>query len=191
MKIALLGGAFNPPHIGHILIAQQVLDYAGVDEFWFLPNFGQAYLGGKTAFKTTVSVEDRLAMVRMITVPKTKVSTIEIDHQLDGQTIHLIPHLPPEHQYAFVIGSDWLPSFHLWSGYQELLRFMSFIVFPRLGYSSEPLYPNMTVLHHEQLVLSNISSTKVRARVKAGFTIDKFVPAGVSDYIHDHQLYME
>jgi nicotinate-nucleotide adenylyltransferase len=189
MKIAILGGAFNPPHLGHLLIARQVLDFTDTEELWFLPNFGQKYLGGNNPAKITASYVDRLAMAQMITLPQTRVSAVEIDHQLDGQTINLIPHLPKENIYSFVIGSDWLPSFHLWNGYQELLKFMSFIVFPRLGYSSEPLYPNMTVLHHEHLVLSNISSTKVRARVAAGLSIAEFVPGGVEEYIRAHALY--
>jgi nicotinate-nucleotide adenylyltransferase len=190
MKVALLGGAFNPPHLGHILIAQQVLDYGDVDELWFLPNFGQAYLGGKTPFKNTASVTDRLAMVKMIDVAHTRVSTIEIDNQLDGQTKNLLPFLPNENSYSFVIGSDWLPSFHMWNGWQDLIKFMSFIVFPRNGFPTEPMYPNMKILTHEDLVLSNISSTKIRSRVKNGLSIDEFVPQGVGEYIKEHKLYL-
>jgi nicotinate-nucleotide adenylyltransferase len=190
MKIALLGGAYNPPHLGHILIARQVLDYAGVDELWFLPNYGQQYLGGKAPFKSTASVEDRLAMASLIRMEKTKVSTIEIDNQLDGQTINLLPHLSKENTYSFVIGSDWLPSFHMWNGWQELIKFMSFIVFPRNGFPTEPIYPNMQILTHADLVLSNISSTKIRNRVKAGLPIIELVPSGVGEYIDKHKLYL-
>lgn len=183
MKIALLGGAFNPPHLGHILIARQVLDFAGVDELWFLPNFGQSFE------KPVAPARDRLAMTRLLTMPKTKVSTLEIDHQLNGQTINLLPFLPKEHQFVFVIGSDQLPVFHLWGKWQELLTKMPFLVFPRYGYSSEPLYPNMTVLSNENLIVSNVSSTKIRNRVKAGLSIENFVPAGVAEYIKSHNLY--
>jgi nicotinate-nucleotide adenylyltransferase len=190
MNIALLGGAFNPPHFGHILIAQQVLDFGGVDELWFLPNWGQQYLGGDAPFKVTASVEDRLTMARMLSVPRTSVSTIEIDNKLDGQTIHLLPHLPKEHTYSFVIGSDWLASFHMWRGWEELLKFMSFIVFPRNGFPTEPLYPNMRILTHQDLVLSNISSTKIRNRMRNGLSIDAFVPTGVANYVKEHKLYL-
>jgi nicotinate-nucleotide adenylyltransferase len=184
MNIALLGGAFNPPHIGHILIAQQVLDFAGVDEVWFLPSFGQS------PPKPVATAEDRLVMARMLVLPKTKISTIEIDNTLDGETIHLLPFLPKDHNYTFVIGSDQLPTFHLWLDWEKLLNAMPFLVFPRYGYPNEPLYKNMKVLSHESLVGSNISSTKIRERVKAGLPVSAFVPPGVGEYIKSHGLYV-
>ena len=184
MKIALLGGAFNPPHLGHIMIARQVLDFAACREVWFLPNFRQS------PPKPVAPVADRLAMTRLIEFSGTKVSTIEIDHKLDGQTINLLPHLPKEHEYLFVIGSDQLPAFHLWGDYQKLLEQMPFLVFPRYGYPNEPLYENMTTITHELLVGSNISSTKVRGRVRAGLSIREFVPGQVAEYIARHKLYL-
>jgi nicotinate-nucleotide adenylyltransferase len=185
MKIALLGGSFNPPHIGHMLIAQQVLDFGGVDEVWFLPNWGQSFE------KPVASVEDRLAMTRCLHMTKTKVSTLEIDNTLNGQTITLLPYLPKEHTYVFIIGSDQLPVFHLWGKWKELLEKMPFLIFPRYGFPTEPVYPNMTVLHHDELVVSNISSTKIRARVSLGLSVDEFVPKGVGEYIRKHSLYLK
>jgi nicotinate-nucleotide adenylyltransferase len=183
MKIALLGGAFNPPHNGHMQIAQQVLDFMPVEEVWFVPNYSQS------PPKPVAPVADRLAMTNLISVPHTKVSTIEIDHTLDGQTIHLLPYLPKEHEFVFVIGSDQLSAFHMWGQYEELLAAIPFYVFPRYGYPNEPLYKNMTVVHHDNLIASNISSTKIRGRVAAGLPIDHFVPQGVASYIKDHGLY--
>jgi nicotinate-nucleotide adenylyltransferase len=185
MKIALLGGSFNPPHIGHMLIARQVLDFGGVDEVWFLPNWGQSFE------KPVAKAEDRLAMTQCLHMPKTKVSTIEIDNKLNGQTITLLPFLPPGNSYTFVIGSDQLPVFHLWGKWKELLEKIPFLIFPRYGFPTEPVYPNMTVLHHDQLIVSNISSTKIRARVSLGLDIKEFVPQGVGEYITKHKLYLK
>lgn len=183
MKIGLLGGVFNPPHLGHIIIARQILDYAGMDEVWFVPNFGQSF------DKPVAPVTDRLAMTNLLTMPKTRVSTLEIDHKLNGQTINLIPFLPSGNEYFFIIGSDQLPVFHLWGRWQELLHQIPFLVFPRYGYPSEPLYENMTLVNHNHLIVSNISSTKIRARVKSGLSISEFVPGGVEEYIRIHNLY--
>ena len=185
MKIALLGGAFNPPHLGHLMIAQQILDFTDMDEVWFLPNYGQS------PPKPVASAVDRLAMTELLVLPETKVSTIEIDNKLDGETIHLLPFLPKDHEFSFIIGSDQLPTFHLWLDWEKLLEHMPFYVFPRYGYPNEPLYKNMKVISHELLVGSNISSSKIRERVGKGLPVDQFVPPAVAGYIRNHKLYVE
>jgi len=184
MKIGLLGGKFNPPHLGHLLIAQQVLDFAEFDEVWFVPNYGQSF------HEPVAPVADRLAMTKLIRVPNTNVSTLEIDNKLDGKTIHLLPFLSKVHSYTFIIGSDQLATFHEWGEYKQLVKQIPFLVFPRYGYPSEPLYENMSVLGHKALIASNISSTKVRDRIKQHLPIEMFVPEGVAEYIQKHKLYI-
>ncbi len=185
MKIALFGGAFNPPHLGHLMIAQQVLDFTDTDEVWFLPNYGQ-----QPPKPDVASVSDRLAMTKFLTLPKTKVSTLEIDNKLNGDTINLLPLLPKEHTYTFILGSDWLPSFTTWPKWEELLQKLPFLIFPRAGFPVTPLQQNMTVVFHEHLIITDISATKIRARVKQGLPIDQFVPPEVAAYIKDHKLYL-
>jgi nicotinate-nucleotide adenylyltransferase len=184
MNIVLLGGTFNPPHVGHLLVARQVLDFTDTDEVWFLPNYGQS------PAKPVASVEDRLAMTKLLALPATRVSTIEIDNKLSGETVHILPFLPKEHRFTFVIGSDQLPTFTQWHDWERLVRALPFYVFPREGYKSEPLYENMTVISHNLLITSNISSTIVRERVKNGLSIGAFVPKEVEEYIKERNLYV-
>jgi len=184
MRIGLLGGAFNPPHNGHLMIAQQVLDFTNTDEVWFLPSYRQL------PPKPVESVRHRVAMTRFLDLPCTQVSTLEIDHKLDGDTVNLLPHLPKEHEFRFIVGSDQLSALHLWGRWQELLENMEFFVFPRYGYPSEPLYPNMKVVSHEFLVSSNMSSTKIRKRIAAGYSVDEFVPRKIARYIQKNKLYL-
>ena len=165
-------------------MAQQVLDFAGLDEVWFLPNYGQ-----QPPKPDVASVEDRLAMTNMLVLPKTRVSTLEIDNKLNGDTINLIPFLPKEHTFTFIMGADWLPTFSTWPRWQELLKQLPFLIFPRAGFPNEPLYENMRVLAHPQLMINDISATKIRERVKAGLPIDQFVPPPVATYIHKQGLY--
>lgn len=183
MKIGLLGGAFNPPHLGHLMIARQVLDFTDTDEVWFLPSYGQI------PPKPVADVSHRLAMTQLLTLPHTSVSTLEIDNTLNGDTVNLLPFLPGEHEFRFIIGSDQLPTFHLWGRWQELLSTMPFVVFPRYGYPNEPLYPNMTIVESPLLVGSNISSTKIRQRVRENLSIEQFVPEQIASYISRHGLY--
>ena len=183
MNIGLLGGAFNPPHLGHVMIAQQVLDFTDCEEVWFLPNFGQL------PPKPVIEVSHRLAMTTLLSLSRTRVSTLEIENKLNGDTINLLPLLPKEHSFRFIIGSDQLPTFHLWGRWEELLHRLPFFVFPRYGFPNEPLYSNMTMVTHELLVGTNISSTKIRNRVKQGLPIEQFVPAPIAQYVAVHKLY--
>jgi nicotinate-nucleotide adenylyltransferase len=184
MEIGLFGGVFNPPHFGHLMIAQQVLDYTDIDEVWFVPTYGQ------NPPKVGVApVADRLAMAKLLILPKTKVSTIEIDNTLSGYTIDLLPFLPKEHTYTFIMGSDWLPGFTKWSRWEELLTKLPFLVFPRNDHPTAPLYNNMTLLTHPDLITSNISSTIVRKRLQQGHSVVGLIPESVLSYIREHGLY--
>ncbi len=110
MNIGILGGFFNPPHIGHMLVARQVLDFGGVDKIWFLPAF-------KSTFnKQLISAADRLNMINLVKMPQTEVKTLEIDHKLSGETIEILPILKQysTNKFTFIIGSDQLPTFHKW-----------------------------------------------------------------------------
>jgi len=184
MKIGIFGGVFNPPHLGHLMIARQVLDFTDIDEVWFLPNYGQHPPKPHVA-----SVIHRLAMTKFLKATGTRVSTIEIDRKLDGNTINLLPHLPPKHTYTFIMGSDWLLGFTVWGNWELLLKKIPFLVFPRCGYANAPLYPNMTLLDAPTIMTTNISSTKIRERVRKGLPIDAFVPSAIALYIKKHGLY--
>lgn len=186
MNIGILGGSFNPPHIGHLLVAQQVLDFTNLEEIWWLPAYRHTF------DKPLASVAHRLAMTRLLNLPKTKVSTLEIDHQLDGNTITLIPLLHkhyPKHKFTFIVGTDQLPTFTKWGRWQELLQELPFLVVPRAGFPAQPLYDGMRLLVHSQLIVTNISSTKIRERIKKKLSIDNFVPEEITAYISTHQLY--
>lgn len=187
MRIGILGSYFNPLHLGHLLVAEQCLAFAGFDKVWFLPGF-------KSTFnKELIPASDRLNMIRLVQLPYTEVSTLEIDHKLDGNTINLIPYLQklyPKDQFTFIIGSDQLPEFHRWGNWQELLKQLPFLVFPRAGYPNQPLYPGMKLLEHKLLVVTNISSTLIRGMIKKGLTISSLVPNTIETYIKKHNLYI-
>jgi len=191
MKIGLFGGTFNPPHFGHLWIAQQALDFTDLDEVWFLPGYRHTFQ------KPAASVEHRRNMTELLiqSQPESlrlrlRLCSLEIDHQLDGNTIHVVEHLPKEHSYHFIIGSDQLPTFHLWGEWEKLLTTLPFLIFPRYGYPNEPLYPGMTMINDPSLIVCNMSSTKIRERIARDLSIEQFVPEQVVEYIQKNKLYV-
>ena len=186
MRIGILGSYFNPPHLGHTLIAQQCLDFAGFDKIWLLPGLHSTFN------KELIDITHRLSMTKLIQLPQTEVSTLEIDHKLDGNTINLVPILKKKYSkdtFTFVIGSDQLPTFHKWGSWRELLGKLPFLVVPRAGYPLEPLYAGMKLFTHPLFAMTNISSSLVRERVKQGLSIDTFVTKEVRKYIERQGLY--
>lgn len=186
MKIGLLGGSFNPPHIGHTLVARQVLDFTDLDEVWFVPAYKHSF------DKPLAPYEDRLAMTKQILFERTRVSTFEKDYKLDGNTINLIPILKknyPKDTFTFIIGSDQLPTFQKWGSWQDLLTAIPFLVVERAGYPLEPLYKGMHVFKNKLFVTTNISSSMVRARLKEKLPIGDFVAPQIEKYIQKQKLY--
>lgn len=184
MKVGIFGGVFNPPHLGHLMIAQQILDFTNIDEVWFLPNYGQMPPKPGVA-----AAHHRVAMTKLLTLPRSKVSTLEIDHKLNGDTINLLPYLPKNNTYTFIMGADQLQHFHLWGQWETLLVQMPFLIFPRIGHANSLLRHHMKMLAHPLLIISDISSTKIRERVAAGLEIDTFIVDDVAEYIKRNRLY--
>jgi len=167
-------------------MAEQAMDLAMIDEVWLLPVYRHTFN------KHLNELQIRLDLTRLLTNHRIKLSTLEIDNKLSGQTIELVPILKkgyPQHRFIFIIGSDQLPTFHKWGEYKKLLKLLPFLVMPRAGFSLQPLYSGMRVLDHPLLVTTNISSTIIRDRIKKSLTINNLVPEKVREYIEEKGLY--
>lgn len=193
MKIAVLGGAFNPPHLGHLLVAKQILEFTDNKQVWLMPCFRHTFQ------KELVNFNHRLKMVKFITNSNIKYSALEKEHQLSGDTIEtmdLLVKIYPQHEFVFVIGSDNLPYFKKWGRWEKLITKYQFLVFPRPGFDynlkkyglDNPNY-HFKLIKHPLLAKSDISSTLIRKRLEAGLSIDYLLPEKVRIYIQKHHLY--
>lgn len=193
MKIAVLGGSFNPPHLGHVLIIDQVLKYTDVDEIWLAPCYHHTFE------KHLAPVKHRVTMTKMLTNHKIKYCGEEIDNKLSGETIKLMELLKkkyPQHQFSFLIGSDNLAGLKRWGEWEKLISSFQFLIFKRPNYSmnlaefdlDNPKY-KLTFVNHPKLITSEISSTQVRERLKNNLTIVDLVPKNIAKYILKHHLY--
>lgn len=194
MKIAILGGAFNPPHLGHLLVAKQVLEFTDQSEVWLLPCYKHSF------HKKLVDPLHRLKMVKLLKNEQIKASDLEIKKQLSGDTFITMQLLEKKHandKFSFIIGSDNLPTFKKWGQWKKLILNFQVLVFPRYDFDynlkkfslGNPKY-KFKLIKHRLLAKSDISSTLIRNRLSAGLSIDYLLPEKVRDYIKKNKLYL-
>lgn len=208
MNIVLFGGAFNPPHLGHLLVIKQAFELIpNIDQLWLMPSHAH------TLGKTFIHASHRTKMVELLCADlepeissKVFICPIEIDYQTSGETLQTIKLLNTEVayltktmnqpvnnfnqiKYSFLMGSDQLASFHLWGNYQELLSSLDFYIYPRPNFPLDPFYPHMTALAHPNQVITNLSSTLIRNRIHQSQSLYHLLPLSVINYINNHDLY--
>ena len=200
-RIGILGGTFNPVHIGHLLMAQTVREACGLDRVLLMPCHTPPH---KTC-DVLASAADRLAMVRlaMADTPGLDACTLEIDrggisYAVDTMTAFRAQH--PACEPHFIIGMDSLLELHLWHRVEALLPLCRFIVVERPGFS-RPVVPAAVQLPApwpEQLLaqvvrgrLCEVSSREIRRRVAEKLPIRYLVPSAVEQYIHQQGLYSQ
>lgn len=182
-KVAIFGGSFNPPHLGHLMAAVYVLATEDVEEVWFEPTYKHA-LG-----KELADYEHRYQMVyEMAEVLGNRAQACRDELFLskepgykDSRTINLTRYLKKEYpNYGFrtIIGSDLVEQSKTWDDWEEVCKLAPPIVVPRKGHASM-----------EAMSIPGISSSIIREYIKAGKSITHLVPLNVANHIHDMGLY--
>lgn len=187
MKIAILGGRFDPPHTGHFLIAQQTLDfYTYIDKVVFIPAYKHAWS------PITASARDRISMLQSCLQSRMEVSDIEVRRKKISYTIDTVKAIKKVTgaDIYWVIGADILQEFHKWKNHEELVKIVKFIVFPRDPHFLPKKIPQgFEVMKSSKLLTTNFSSSVIRERVKQKKSIKYLVPEAVEQYIRNHNLY--
>lgn len=185
MNIGILGGTFDPPHLGHLLIAEEVRVALGLEEVWFIPTYTPPHKQD-----ATTHAADRVQMLlRAIEDnPYFRVNTIEMDRPGKSYTIDTVKALRadyPNDEFYFIIGADMVEYLPNWNQIDELVRLVQFVGVKRTGYELETNYPIMKV----EIPMIDISSSMLRERLRNHQSINYFVPGNVYSYIKENQLY--
>ena len=137
MHVALLGGSFNPPHVGHLLAAHYVRATHAVDELWLMPAFLHPFGKALAAF------EHRVVMCNLLCADASgwmKTSEVEREVKSDGRTADTVAFLKSRHpqmRFSLIIGSDILLDLPAWKEIERLKALAEFIVIHRAGYASQ------------------------------------------------------
>ncbi|MTT32486.1 nicotinate-nucleotide adenylyltransferase [Terrilactibacillus sp. BCM23-1] len=186
-RIGLLGGTFDPPHLGHLLIAQEALERCELDQIWFLPS----YIPPHKNRKVTDS-HHRIEMVRKAihTNPSFQISLIEIERRGKSYTVDTLrqlKHAYPEYEFFFIIGADMIRDLPNWHKIDELCQLTSFIGFRRPGYIAK--HPLQAQVHMIDMPQIEISSSDIRNRLKHYRSCMYLLNEEVKDYIKENHLY--
>lgn len=186
--IGILGGSFNPVHMGHLILAQFLTQWRYVDKVWLT-------LSPLNPLKdASVLLPDmkRLAMITLATKGAVNVDSCDIELSMPRpsytiDTLDLLAKRYPAKRFKLIIGSDNWRIFEQWRDYERILDDYGVIVYPREGYPVDSIYVDgLEVVNAPTL---NISSTFIRDAISRGKDMRYFVPDSVYKYISDNRLY--
>ncbi len=195
--LGIMGGTFDPIHIGHLQIACAVSQHLGLEQVMFIP----AYIAPHKVGMNFAPAEDRYAMTELAIAPYEGfvVSDMELKRSGVSYTIDTVRQLAAEHpqeQLYFIIGADSVAQLHTWHNIHELLELAIFVAAGRPGYEGvmEEAESHLGSIARERIMLLDtpefdVSSTEIRGCIKAGLPLTGMVPIEVENYIYEHGLY--
>lgn len=217
MKIGLIGGTFNPVHLGHLRAAEETREILELDKIHFVPALTPPHKN-----KSDIASEDhRLNMLRIATEsnPGFQVIDLELRRNAPSYTIDTLKQLTaenPGNEYFFIVGTELFTRIDTWKGYKKLFKYADFVILNRPGYyeidlsnllplalKNEFRYSykekEIDVFEHKssnRLIFINIdgiklSSTKIRNMIHQQKSIRYLVPEKIEQYILENRLYTE
>lgn len=197
-RVGIMGGTFNPIHIGHLIIAEAAYEAYNLDEVLFVPS-GVSYMkdqseildAKKRVHMTGLAIEDN---------PHFALSTIEIDRDGNSysyETLETLRKQNPDTEYFFLVGSDTLFALETWKHPEILLPSCTILVAVRNGVPMEKMQEHAKYLEEKfggsikLLTTPNIeiSATDIRNRLSENRDVKYFVPDSVLEFIHKYDLY--
>ena len=196
IKVGIMGGTFDPIHIGHLILAMEAINYKNLDEVWFIPT-------GNPNFKQDKNVTDkqkRFEMVKIATQDNKKFNVCDYEINKNGVTYswETMKYLRENYDYDFyfIMGEDSLMSVETWENAEDFLKNTKILACIRRQEEMSKLYVKIDDLKSkgyfvEKIPASfiDISSTKIREKVQTNQDFRYFVPNQVFEYIVRNKLY--
>jgi nicotinate-nucleotide adenylyltransferase len=188
-KIGLFFGSFNPVHIGHMIIANFMVNHSDLDKIWMVVSPHNPHKEKKSLAKD----HDRLHLVDLAIGDNTGIKASDIEFHLPkpSYTIDTLTYLKekyPHHEFCLIMGGDNLGTFHKWKNYEKILDNHNIFVYKRPDYELGELqkHESITIL---DAPLLTISASYIRRQIKEGNSIQYLVPDSVWKYLAGSSMY--
>jgi len=189
MKVGLYFGTFNPIHIGHMAIANYMLEYTEIEKLWFVVSPQNPF----KIKKQLLADYHRLQLVNCAIEDdfRFEASSIEFGLPKPSYTIDTLTYLKekhPQHEFLLIMGSDNLDSFHKWKNYEQVIENHHLLVYPRPGMDERKWlkHPNIRLI---EAPLMEISASFIRQAIKEGRDIRHFLPYKTWQYLSEMNFY--
>lgn len=191
MKVGLYFGTFNPIHVGHLIIANHIVENSDLDQLWMVvtPHNPLKKKSGLLADY------HRLQMVHLATEDYDKIIPSDIEFKLPqpNYTVNTLAHLQekfPQHQFSLIMGEDNLKSLKKWKNYEFILNDYQLYVYPRISTDEVPEeFLNHPNIHKVNAPIIELSSTFIRNGIKEQKNIKPMLDAKVWEYINHNLFY--
>lgn len=185
MKIGILGGTFNPPHIGHLILAQEVAQKLSLNRIFFIPTNIPPHKESNN-----VNGLDRLSMTKLAIKGDSRFKVLDLEIKRGGvsytvDTVRELKNKFKRAEFYLIVGSDLANDFPTWKYFESLKKAVKIVVAKRRAYPLER--KNNFIMM--QIVQMGISSSYIRGLIKKGFSVKYLVTDNVAKYIEKHRLY--
>ena len=190
MEIGLYFGSFNPIHVGHLVIANYILETTSLDELWFV-------ISPQNPLKEKSTLLDDYQRLRMVELaidefPRLRASSIEFSLPRPSYTVNTLAHLCdkyPNHTFSLIMGGDNIQSLHKWKNYQRIIENYKIYVYPRPGFVMPQEFDGNQNISIVSAPLMEISSSMIRDWIKEGHNVQGFMPSTAWQYLDEMNFY--
>ena len=191
-KTGLYFGTFNPIHVGHLTIANYMVEFSDLDEVWMVVTPHNPHKKKSTLLDN----HHRLSMVRIALedYPKIKASNIEFDLPQPNYTVNTLAHLEekfPDQKFCLIMGEDNLKSLHKWKNFEVILDRYHLYVYPRISGEAKvsAVVSASNAISRVDAPIIELSSTFIRKGIKEGKNIRPMLPQNVWEYLDEMNFY--